>query len=502
MNNLPDLQSLPQPPRMLAELADGIAKPTADVEIAGICDDSRQVRAGEAYLCLPRALEHAGTYLAMAREHGAAAAIIVGERVRDCPLPALHLKNMRQAGALLRRWFGTETTQTRCIGITGTDGKTSVAWMLRQVLQQIEGKAWAIGTLGLIRGKDDIVDLGMTTPSLLDMHRLFALAHHSRVPVLVAEVSSHGIEQERIAGLDFQAALWTSIGHDHLQYHGGFAAYAGIKESFVRNCARQAGTVMANADHEEIRARSPSSTRWYGHGLYRDDVTLAWEQELPGMMRIAAAGREVLVEDIPLGEFHAENIAAVALVMMSCFAVSVEKLPALLAGISAPPGRLQDLSIGRWRAFVDYAHTPEALERCLVTARKLTRGRLLLVFGCGGERDREKRPQMGEIAARLADVVWISSDNPRSEPPELIASEIEHGMPKPYPAEVHLQLDREHAIAEAVAELQQGDTLIVAGKGHESYMEIGGRRMPWSDADIVSRYLHVKDEQGEIRACA
>ncbi|MFQ5581225.1 MAG: Mur ligase family protein [Mariprofundaceae bacterium] len=502
MINLTDIQPIVQQPRKLGELADGIAKPDADVEISGICDDSRQLRVGEAFLCLPRARDHVGSYLAMAKEHGAAAVIIVGDRIKDCPLPALYLKNMQQAGKLLRRWFGTETTETRCIGITGTDGKTSVAWMLREALHQLQGKAWSVGTLGLIRTMDDIADLGMTTPSLLNMHRLLALAHQDRVPTLVAEVSSHGIEQERIAGLDMQAAVWTSIGHDHLQYHGGFAAYAGIKESFVRSCAQNGGSILANADHAEIKARAPVSTRWYGHGLYRKDVTIGWEQELPGMMRITADGKEVLIEDIPLGEFHAENLAAVALMLTSCFDVPVKKLPALLSGISVPPGRLQDLSTGRWRAFVDYAHTPEALERCLITVRKLTRRRLLLVFGCGGERDREKRPQMGEIAAHLADAVWITSDNPRGEAPELIASEIEDGMPRPYPAEVHLQLDREHAIAEAAAELQQGDTLIVAGKGHEPYMEIAGQRTPWSDADIISRYLHIKDEQGGLRACA
>ncbi|MDX8396492.1 MAG: cyanophycin synthetase, partial [Mariprofundaceae bacterium] len=181
--------------------------------------------------------------------------------------------------------------------------------------------------------------------------------------------------------------------------------------------------------------------------------------------------------------------------------VPISNLPNLLNDMSAPPGRMQPLEIGRWPVFIDYAHTPEALERCLQAARKLTRERLMVVFGCGGERDREKRPAMGEIAVRQADTVWITSDNPRNELPELIASEIESGMPQPYPAEVHLELDRKQAIAVAIDDMMPGDTLIITGKGHESYMETSGVRIPWSDQHIAEQCLHNKLAQ-ELPRCA
>jgi UDP-N-acetylmuramoyl-L-alanyl-D-glutamate--2,6-diaminopimelate ligase len=358
-----------------------------------------------------------------------------------------------------------------------------------------------------MRHPDDVRDIGNTTPSMLTMHVLLSSACLEDVHSVICEISSHGIAQERIAGLDFNTAIWTSMGHDHLQDHGGFAAYLATKAKFIRTTAEQGGQVIANADHGDIRSNAPTGSSWYGRGLYREDVDLSWEQELPGLLRLHSGDQEVVIENIPLGDFHAENTACVALVLMTSVGITLGALPALLSNISAPPGRMQHLVSGVGQVFIDYAHTPEALERCIQAARKLTHHRLLLTFGCGGERDREKRPQMGAIAAKYADVIWITSDNPRGELPAVIASEIEEGMSQPYQAEIHLQLDRELAIAEAIAELSEGDTLIIAGKGHEAYMETAGIRTPWSDADIASKYLHknsffAAESSGDMAACA
>jgi len=247
--------------------------------------------------------------------------------------------------------------------------------------------------------------------------------------------------------------------------------------------------------------RAPAGARFYGRGLYRSNLDLAWEQELPGMLRLRTPDAEVCIDDVPVGEFHAENLAAAALVLHAAFGLDLATIRQRLSGIGAPPGRMQPLGVGRWQVYVDYAHTPEALQACLASARKLTRRRLLLVFGCGGERDREKRPRMGEIAVNMADVVWVTSDNPRGESPEMIAAEIIEGMPRPLAAEVHLTLDRGKAIAEAVAELGEGDVLVIAGKGHESHMDVGGRRLPWSDAEVARARLRQKARHG-WRACA
>jgi UDP-N-acetylmuramoyl-L-alanyl-D-glutamate--2,6-diaminopimelate ligase len=496
-------------PMLLSSLSD--LEPSSDVTISGICDDSRLIQPGDAFLCMPRAAAQADDFTRVAVEHGATAVISIARRIGEAVttgLPSLQLPDMPAAGAMLRKLLGTDKFGIHCIGITGTDGKTSIAWMLREALLRRSDKVWSTGTLGLIRKISDISDIGNTTPSLMTSHYLMQQAMKEGVDALMMEVSSHGIDQERIAALPIDTAIWTNLGHDHLQDHGGFEAYATLKAGFVSETVRRGGMAICNADDENIRklmAENSTATHWYAHGLYAGDINhnidLTWEQELPGMVRFAYRDKEVCIEDIPAGEFHAENLAAVALALIVRFDMEFEMLPSLLREISAPPGRMQPLDIGRWQVFIDYAHTPEALERCMAAARTLTRNRLIVVFGCGGERDREKRPEMGAIAVDQADLVWITSDNPRGEPPEVIASEIESGMPKPYPAELFLELDRQMAIAAAINIMEPGDTVVIVGKGHETYMEIAGHRTPWSDFNIAADCLRLKEDQ-RMRLCA
>jgi len=487
-------------PQTLGELAAGCGELHGDAEVYGLNDDSRRIQPRDAFLCLPRAADSAKQFVEQAAENGASCVISVGVNELDTSLPQLLLPDMDSVGALLRRWFGTEKTPVRLYGVTGTDGKTSVTWMLRQAMQRCAGKSWA-GTLGWVKEDGSFADIGNTTPSLLVLHALLAVATEQHVAAVCCEVSSHGIAQQRIAGLPFSAAVWTTLGHDHLQDHGGFEPYAAIKQSFVESVLAAGGYVVGNADQPGVVQRLPQGALRVGRGLFRDDVDLAWEQELPGMLRLRQGDEEVFVSDIPLGDFHAVNMACVAMLLLQS-GVKLGELADILSGISAPPGRMQAMNIGRWQVFIDYAHTPEALEACLASARGLTEKKLIVVLGCGGDRDREKRPQMGRIAVQMADVVWLTSDNPRGELPEVIASEVESGMPHPYPAEVHLDLDRRSAIEAAVASMQVGDTLVIAGKGHENYMEIAGSRLPWSDADAASHALHAKSGATEFRACA
>lgn len=391
-------------------------QPSSDVTISGICDDSRLIQPGDAFLCMPRAATDAETFTRKAMENGATAVISVA-RSLNTDLPLLQLPDMSAVGKLLRKLLDTETFDINCIGITGTDGKTSVAWMLREALSRRFDQVWSTGTLGLVRNSSDISDIGNTTPSLMTSHQLMQCAIKGGVDALVMEVSSHGIEQERIAALPINTAIWTNLGHDHLQDHGGFESYASLKEKFIVQTVQQGGLAICNADDKTIRklmADSKTATRWYAHGLYANqtanqasnesadnNIDLTWEQELPGMVRFSYQGEEIRIEDIPVGEFHAENLAAVALTLVSRFGVKFEELPELLDGISTPPGRMQALDVGRWQVFIDYAHTPEALSRCLESARKLARNRLMVVFGCGGNRDREKRPEMGHVAVTM-----------------------------------------------------------------------------------------------------
>jgi len=473
----------------------------ADSDIVNICDDSRAVQPGDTFLCLPRAASLSRDYIQYAIAAGANNIIYIGDSNISSSLPCLNLPNMEQAGAFLRRYFHTDNKQTQCIGITGTDGKTSVAWMLREALEKQYGEAWSSGTLGWVENTQNISDLGNTTPSLLTLHHLLSAADKKQVSSLIMEVSSHGIEQQRIAGLHFDACAWTTLGHDHLQDHGGFDAYALLKKQFISNTGTQGGTVVYNQDQTPICQQLADinfQSHPYSHGLYPyppQENILTWEQELPGLLRLAYQGNEVVIEDIPVGRFHAENIACVAQLLHSHYQLDLHDIAHVLSGITAPPGRMQPVEVGSWQVFIDYAHTAEALQACLESARLITRGRLLLVFGCGGERDREKRPAMGHVASKFSDVLWISSDNPRHEHPEMIASEIEEGITRPYPIKVHLQLDRQQAIADAIADMNKHDTLIIAGKGHENYMDIKGERIAWSDLECARQCLQQKSSE-------
>jgi len=492
------LQAMSQPDRQsFSSLGYDFAG--ADSHIQHICDDSRAIQQGDTFLCLPRTAEQDQAYIQHAIAAGASNIIYIGEDYKNSPIPCLSLPHMDAAGIFLRRYFQTLETKTQCIGITGTDGKTSVTWILREALAKRYGKAWSSGTLGWIEDRNHIHDLGNTTPSMLTLHRLLSAAGKQGIPSLVMEVSSHGIEQQRIAGLHFNVGLWTTLGHDHLQDHGGFDAYAALKERFINTAGHQGATVIYNHDQPNIHERlkhAKFKTRTYGHGLYQQHQKksmVAWEQELPGLLRLTKKGEEVVIDDIPVGRFHAENITAVAQVLHSHFKINLQESADLLSGATAPPGRMEAVEAGHWQVFIDYAHTAEALQACLESIRPLTRGRLLLVFGCGGERDREKRPEMGRVASEYSDVLWITSDNPRSEKPEVIASEIEGGIAHPYTLEVHLQLDRKKAIGTAISTMAHNDTLIIAGKGHESYMDVQGQQLPWSDMACARHFLEQKN---------
>jgi len=439
----------------LKDLVSGLVSSDVDVMIHGISDDTRHLQAGDAFLCLPR-VTNLEEVLQQAVNHGAVAIIFVAQSGKTT-LPSVCLPDMATAGLLLRRWFATEQATLPCIGITGTDGKTSTAWMLREALAQHLGSAWSCGTLGLIRNRDDMTDLANTTPSLLTLHTLFALALEAQVGALILEVSSHGIAQERIAGLPFSAAIWTTMGKDHLEDHGSFAAYLACKSDFVHDVAQAGGLVVANADYDLI------------------NNALA---DIKGVHFYAEGEAKVHFQGMPKADFHVENLAAVRGLMFSHFGVSFEQFSLLCAGhISTPWGRLEPVS---QQVLIDYAHTAEGLKRCLLSARNLAVGRLLLVFGCGGDRDKAKRPLMGQVAAFYADESWLTSDNPRSEAQATIANDVLAGMTQA-DAKVHVCANRRLAIGQAVAALTTDDVLVVAGKGHESYMEIQGQRLPWSD---------------------
>ena len=466
-------------PKLLSDLVSGLGVYSQDVMVTRICDDTRQLQAGDTFLCMPRAQDK-DAVIAQALAQGAEVIIVIGEQEQLLPVACACLPDMSAAGKMLRRWFATESAPVPCIGITGTDGKTSTAWMLREVLALHFGSAWSCGTLGWIKSEGDIMDLGNTTPSLMNLHRIYALACQQDIGALVLEVSSHGIAQERIAGLPFAAAIWTTMGQDHLEDHGGFDAYLSCKASFVKNVVVHGGIAACNADYPQIQqamAEIQGNVVWYAqHG----EENLCWVRKNKEVC-FSKQQDKVCLKYVPVADFHAENLAAVVLLMQCLFDVPLASFAAWDGQISTPIGRLEPVN-DEAAVFIDYAHTAEGLQRCLQSARDLTEEQLLLVFGCGGDRDKSKRSPMGEVAVTYADRCWLTADNPRSEQQEDIAHDVLQGI-KHVQDKVHVIHDRAEAIAQAVSSLTRGDVLVIAGKGHESYMEIQGEKLPWSDKE-------------------
>ncbi|MDQ6990471.1 MAG: UDP-N-acetylmuramoyl-L-alanyl-D-glutamate--2,6-diaminopimelate ligase [Mariprofundaceae bacterium] len=462
-----------------------------------LCDDSRLIQHGDTFLCLPRAGNESARFIAQAIRQGASAVVHVGEPI-DCDVMMLCLPDMQALGQFLRRYFETENTFTRCIGVTGTDGKTSVAWMLRQALERHLGKAWSSGTLGWMLSLETCHDLGNTTPSLLTMHYLLAAAHQANIPVWVMEVSSHGIEQQRMAGIPIDTAIWTTLGHDHLQDHGGFDNYANLKSTFIHHLMEHGHDVIINAQQTAILKRLHADN-WKGYmpkhmpfdamlinTLQQADM-MQWEVIENACLTLTYHNEEVVLHDVPVGQFHAENLAAVAQLLTQQWSMSLSDISACLSVMPAPYGRMEAVkNTQNLQVYVDYAHTPEGLQACLQSARALTDTRLMLVFGCGGNRDVSKRAEMGAVAETFADKVWVTSDNPRDEEPEIIIADILQGLNT---QKLRIFVNRADAIADALKTMSKDDVLVIAGKGHENYMEIKGQRTPWHDATWVKQCL-------------
>jgi len=477
MNNL-NLMLKPKP-KQLSDLMLDIGVYHEEVLILGVCDDTRNLKQGEAFLCLPR-VSDVQARVKEAYDKGASAVIYVGQEApaKDVMIAASFLPDMQSAGLMLRRWFETEHASLPCIGITGTDGKTSTAWMLREILAEYLGSAWSCGTLGLIQSKQDIQDLGNTTPSMLTLHRIYAWAVRESIGALVLEVSSHGIAQQRVAGLPFKAAIWTTVGEDHLEDHGGFAAYLACKSSFIKDVVAHDGVIVANADYQLIKhelSDVKEQVSWYGQSK---DADLQWAYQKHGLS-FHSGENTATFKHMPAADFHGENLASVALLLEKVWDMSLTDLVQFDGKVSTPRGRLEPVD-EKANVFIDYAHTAQGLKRCLLSAKKLAQTELLLVFGCGGDRDKSKRPEMGAVAVKFTDECWLTSDNPRSEKQVDIAADILAGVGA-LKDKIHVCEDRAVAIEQAISSLQQGGILVIAGKGHETYMDIQGNKMPWSD---------------------
>ncbi|GAB1231545.1 UDP-N-acetylmuramoyl-L-alanyl-D-glutamate--2,6-diaminopimelate ligase [Ferrigenium sp. UT4] len=477
------------------------------VSINRLVADSRDVRAGDTFVAYPGAQADGRRYIAQAIARGANAVLWDAHEFAWDPawrVPHLALHDLRQqAGYIADKVYGQPSRQLRMIGVTGTNGKTSISHWLAKSFTALNGKCGLIGTLG--NGFPDALQASAnTTPDALRVHELLAQFVHRDARTAVMEVSSHALAQGRVNGVHFDVALLTNLTRDHLDYHGDMQHYAAAKRRLFD--WDRLGHAVLNLDDPfgaELAAQlHAGGTEVIGYGLRQEAVELAQRlglRRVHGVLRRAdAQGLEILLDTSwgaaelsshLLGRFNAANLLG-ALAVLLASGIALDDAVRELGAQKAVAGRMQAMG-GRDApaVVVDYAHTPDALENVLGTLREVCApgGRLICVFGCGGDRDRGKRPMMGRVADRFADVRILTSDNPRNEAPAAIIEQIAAGMAGEY----RVIEDRARAISETIANAQARDTVLIAGKGHEDYQEIAGVRQPFSDSEIAQRALSV-----------
>ena len=479
----------------LGELIGAAAGPHGEVAISGLTLDSRSVEAGTAFLAVPGAAAHGLDYAAEALARGAAAVLYepAAPGSRDVPastaVPVLPVSDLSaRIGDIAQRFYWRDRAQPAIYGVTGTNGKTTVTWLVARALLSLGLDCAYVGTLGW-GPPDRLRKHGLTTPDCLSLHRELAVLGTDHAAV---EVSSHGLVQQRVAGLDFTGAAVTNLSRDHLDAHGSMAAYAAAKRRIL--ALPGLDFVVLNLDDDfsaslvydvPAGARTIRVTRQ--PGLTAELSARVTHHGAEGLaLDVGAAGYSAALRSPLLGDFNAENLLVAAGILVGA-GIELPTAADALGGAPPPPGRLETFRRDDGlTAVVDYAHTPAALERVVTLLAGLRERELVCVFGCGGDRDRGKRAAMGRAAA-AADRVVLTDDNPRNEDPAAIVAAIRDGLRADQP--VVVEHDRETAIRAAIGSSSAGDIVLIAGKGHETTQVAAGVSRALDDRAIVRAAL-------------
>jgi len=465
-----------------------VEAPATAPALTALTDDSRKVKPGSLYLAI-RGTQSDGHDFAAAAVAAGAAAVVV-ERPLGFAVPEVVVRDGRLAAiAVARAWYGDPAAALTLVAVTGTNGKTTTSNIVRHLFNE-GGDAGVIGTIGAFDGKGELVPStagSLTTPGAIDLQATFAALRDRGVRTVAMETSSHALDQGRLDGLTFGAGIFTNLTREHLDYHRTMEHYFAAKAKLLGFLGTD-GTAVTNADDPEwdhLPALPPGRRLSFGLSAKadlraEDVVTTAGGTTFT--LRSRWGTREVRIPLI--GDFNLSNVLGAAGAALS-LGRPLDEVVERLRTAPQVPGRMDVLVGEPFVVLRDYMHTPDAYERVLATLRPLTKGRLLVIFGCGGDRDRGKRPEMGRIAAELADLVILTTDNPRTEDPDRIIDDIVAGIPGGGGEKVLRILDREEAIHAAVALLHPGDTLLLAGKGHETYQIYGKEKVPFDEPTIV-----------------
>lgn len=467
----------------LSKLLEGInvLNSYTDREITDVTDKSGSIKKGCAYVCVSGARFDGHGFAGTALEQGAAAVIVE----RDLGIDGqILVENTRYAYAVMcKNLFCKSADKLKIIGITGTNGKTTTAFVIKDVLKALGVQSGLIGTVKNMVG-DKEFHTELTTPDPYDMHNLFKMMVDEGIEICIMETSSQAFHQMRLAGICFEVGVFTNLTQDHLDYHGTLDEYKKCKKNLFYNSAKavlngddDASSYMA----EDITApiytysvNTPSDFKAENIVCYSDRV----EYELNG---------EKIIFHIP-GGFSVYNSLA-ALSAVSMLGYSIEQLSQAIKEAGSVSGRLEVLKTNTdFSVIIDYAHSPDGLEKAINAVRGFTEGRVITLFGCGGDRDKTKRPQMGRIAAELSDLVVVTTDNPRTENPEAIIEDVISGTVD-LKSEVKSIVDRSEAIKYALSIARKGDTILLAGKGHETYQVIGKERIHYDEREVVAEIL-------------
>lgn len=457
--------------------------------VTGITADSRHVKPGNIFVALPGTKADGKQFIDQAIASGASMIISPDVAPASAPVTYIQHVNPRLALSMLAARFYQKQPET-IVAVTGTNGKTSIAHFCRLIWQHMGCESASIGTIGVMDRQNSFVasnGASLTTPDPVTLHQALRKLSENGVTHLALEASSHGLDQYRLDGVRVGAAAFTNLSRDHLDYHHTFEAYLAAKMHLFDRVMAPGGVAVLNADSECFeqiasicRARNHKVISYGRQGKELRIVRLVPRSEGQSIF-FEMDGEEHHIITGLVGEFQAENLlAALGLVIGS--GGDKEKALEALASLPSVPGRMERVYNPRSQGqiFVDYAHTPDALEKALLSLRPHTEGWLTVILGCGGDRDKGKRPQMGAIAARLADTAIVTDDNPRSEDPETIRREVMEGCPRA------LNIgDRKEAISYAISQMHEGDVLLIAGKGHEKTQTIGSQVIPFDDVAVA-----------------
>lgn len=477
--------------------------------VTGLCDDSRLAKPGDLFFCVSGS-KHDGTRFAKdAVARGAVAVVSDRSEAIELGVPVLRTIDTRATLARAVRLLHRETLdRLRYVGVTGTNGKTTTTHLIASVLREAGSRTAIVGTLGTIKDDGSRVPSKNTTPGPLDLLRTISGLASEGYKTLVMEVSSQAVVQRRAAFLPFSSAVWTNLSPEHFELHGDIDTYRSIKVSFIEECDRLAREEGRTTHSSILNLKDPSSPRFLAacrgrvHGFclqnkpttpFQGTLVLGEEPSCDlsgGRMVISYEGRKIPVHVRLGGHFNLENALAAASVGLS-WGVDPAAIVSGLALVDKVPGRFQRIPSDKRRVLIDYAHTSEGLENLLVACRKMVRAeeRLIVVFGCGGDRDNTKRPRMGRTASQYADLCIVTNDNPRTEDPVRITTQILEGMTPEDRSKCLVEHDRRKAIGQALFEARPTDLVVVAGKGHEDYQLVGDQVLHFDDSEVVKETL-------------